>query len=99
MLDNAVNLGAINQNFFLPLIKLDISAFIKYLIVDTQKNPHIINSYLECGQAIESCSVHSFRGDIGDICYKILKISAGLFQVGGVNDDLHQLQQKKTQLM
>lgn len=38
--------------------------------------------------------MHSFSGDIGDVRYKILKIPTGLFQVGGVNDDLHQLQQE-----
>lgn len=45
--------------------------------------------YLECGQAIESCGVDCFGGDIGDVCYKLLQIPAGLLQVGGVNDDLH----------
>lgn len=49
------------------------------------------NFYLKCGQAIESCGVNCFRGDVGDICYKLLQISAGLLQVGCVNDDLHQL--------
>lgn len=32
-----------------------------------------------------------FWGDVGDICYKLFQVPAGLLQVGGVNDDLHQL--------
>lgn len=32
------------------------------------------------------------RGDVGDVCYELLQIPAGLLQVGCVNDDLHQLQ-------
>lgn len=50
--------------------------------------------YLEGRQAIESCGVNCFRGDIGDVCYKLLQIPAGLLQVCGVNDDLHQLQRQ-----
>lgn len=48
--------------------------------------------YLECGQAIKSCGVYCFGGDVGDVCYELLQVPAGLLQVGGVNDDLHQLQ-------
>lgn len=47
--------------------------------------------YLECGEAIESGGVHRFRGNVGDVCDKLLQIPTGLLQVGGVNDDLHQL--------
>lgn len=35
-----------------------------------------------------------FRGDISDVRYELLQIPAGLFQLGGVNDDLHQLQKE-----
>lgn len=50
-------------------------------------------TYLECGEAVEPGGVHRFRGNIGDVCDELLQIAAGLLQVGGVNDDLHQLQQ------
>lgn len=53
--------------------------------------------YLECGQAVKSCGVNRFRGDVGDVCDELLEIPAGLFQVGGVNDDLHQLQKRRSQ--
>lgn len=48
--------------------------------------------YLECGEAIESGGVHRFRGHVGDVCDELLQIPTGLLQVGGVDDDLHQLQ-------
>lgn len=38
--------------------------------------------------------MYCFRGDVGDVCYELLQIPAGLLQVGGVNDDLHQLQRE-----
>ena len=38
--------------------------------------------------------MNCFRGDVGDVCYKLLQILAGLLQVGGVNDDLHQLEKQ-----
>lgn len=60
----------------------------------TEESAQHSHLYLECGQAIQSCGVHSFRGDIGDICYEVLQILACLLQVGGVNDDLHQLQKE-----
>lgn len=37
--------------------------------------------------------MHRFRRNIGDVCYELLQIPTGLLQVGGVNDDLHQLQE------
>lgn len=49
--------------------------------------------YLECGKAVEPGGVHRFRGNVGDVCDELLQVAAGLLQVGGVNDDLHQLQQ------
>lgn len=47
--------------------------------------------YLECGEAIESGGVHRLGGNVGDVCDELLQIPTGLLQVGGVNDDLHQL--------
>lgn len=38
--------------------------------------------------------MYCFRGDVGDVCYELLQIPAGLLQVGGINDDLHQLQRE-----
>lgn len=48
--------------------------------------------YLERGQAVKSGGVHSFGGDVGDVGDEVLQVATGLFQVGGVDDDLHQLQ-------
>lgn len=52
-----------------------------------------LRGYLECGEAVKPCCVHRFRGDVGDVCDELLQVAAGLLQVGGVYDDLHQLQQ------
>ena len=38
--------------------------------------------------------MYCFGGDVGNVCYKLLQIPAGLLQVGGVNDDLHELQKE-----
>lgn len=48
--------------------------------------------HLECGEAVEPGGVHRFRGHVGDVCDELLQVATGLLQVGGVNDDLHQLQ-------
>lgn len=52
-----------------------------------------MTGYLECGKAVEPRGVDRFRGDVGDVCDELLQVPTGLLQVGGVNDDLHQLQQ------
>lgn len=51
-------------------------------------------NHLEGGQSVESCGVNCFWGDVGDVRYEFLQIPAGLLQVGGVNDDLYQLQRQ-----
>lgn len=51
-------------------------------------------NHLEGRQSVESCGVNCFWGDVGDVCYEFLQIPAGLLQVGGINDDLYQLQRQ-----
>lgn len=58
-----------------------------------------MNLHLERGQAIKSGGVHGFGGDVGDVGDEVLQVATGLLQVGGVDDDLHQLwpENKQTQ--
>lgn len=49
-------------------------------------------SDLKCGEAVEPCGVDGFWRDVGNVGDEIFQVFTCLLQVGGIDNDLNQLQ-------
>lgn len=54
------------------------------------------SAHLEGGGAVELGGVHGLGQHVGDVGDELLQEPAGFLQVGGVDDDLHQLGRKRS---